>query len=62
MVSLTSMLHSTTRLLPSQIVKGNALAWATSGGSGFRGSQEKVHHLLPKLLLSDVEMLLLNTA
>ena len=36
----TSMLHLTIQLLPLQIVQGNALSWATSGGSGFRGSRK----------------------
>jgi small subunit ribosomal protein S11 len=40
MASLTYMLPLIIRLLQLQISKGNAVCWATSGGSGFRGSRK----------------------
>ena len=40
MVLRMYMQHSITPLLPSPTVRVTRLAWATSGGSGFRGSRK----------------------
>ena len=41
--------------------KGNALSWATSGGSGFRGSRRALHSL-HRLRLKKLALLRKNSA